>query len=134
METPAASRPGRSASQPAHVSADVSTTAALARFAEAFERRDVDAVMAAMTEDCVFETTAPPDGVRHRGQGDVRAALTAFFRDSPDPDFEAEDVVTSGDRAIVLWRYTWAGGHVRGIDVFRVRAGLVAEKLSYVKG
>ena len=25
-------------------------------------------------------------------------------------------------------------GHVRGVDVFRVRDGKVAEKLSYVKG
>jgi len=34
--------------------------------------------------------------------------------------------------------YSWVKdgtrGHVRGVDVFRVRAGLVAEKLSYVKG
>jgi hypothetical protein len=27
-----------------------------------------------------------------------------------------------------------SGGHVRGVDVFRVRGGKVAEKLSYVKG
>ena len=32
------------------------------------------------------------------------------------------------------WRYEWDGGHVRGVDVFRVRDGKVAEKLSYVKG
>ena len=25
-------------------------------------------------------------------------------------------------------------GHIRGVDVFRVRGGKVAEKLSYVKG
>ena len=37
------------------------------------------------------------------------------------------------------WRYTWrdaAGvpGYVRGVDLFRVRGGKVAEKLAYVKG
>jgi hypothetical protein len=37
------------------------------------------------------------------------------------------------------WRYEWveaAGrqGHVRGVDVYRVRDGVIAEKLSYVKG
>jgi len=32
------------------------------------------------------------------------------------------------------WRYDWADGHVRGIDVFRVEGTLVAEKASYVKG
>ena len=39
-----------------------------------------------------------------------------------------------GDRLVARWRYEWAGGHVRGVDVFRVRDGRVAEKLSYVKG
>jgi hypothetical protein len=38
----------------------------------------------------------------------------------------------------VRWRYTWKNsadeGHVCGVDVFRVRGGKVAEKLSYVKG
>ena len=39
-----------------------------------------------------------------------------------------------GDRVIQLWRYTWSGGHVRGVDVFRIHNGKVAEKLSYVNG
>lgn len=110
------------------------TAAAVARFAEAFDRHDVDAVMAAMTEDCVFESTGPPDGERHVGKEAVRAAWTAFFLESADAVFEAEEQVVCGDRAIVLWRYTWESGHVRGIDVFRVRDGLVAAKVSYVKG
>jgi hypothetical protein len=43
-------------------------------------------------------------------------------------------MVVAGDRATVLWRFDWGGGHVRGIDLFKVRDGKVAEKLSYVKG
>ncbi|MGA8211230.1 MAG: nuclear transport factor 2 family protein [Nocardioidaceae bacterium] len=113
---------------------EASTAEAVARFGEAFDRRDVDAVMAAMTQDCVFETTAPPDGDRHVGTGAVRAAWTAFFLESADAVFEAEEQIIRGDRAIVLWRYSWEGGHVRGVDVFRVRDGRVAEKVSYVKG
>jgi hypothetical protein len=35
---------------------------------------------------------------------------------------------------VARWRYEWGDGHVRGVDVFRVRDGLVAEKLAYVKG
>ena len=106
----------------------------MARFAEAFDRRDVDAVMAAMTADCVFESTAPPDGHRHEGPDAVRAAWTAFFLESADAVFEAEGQIIRGDSAVALWRYSWRGGHVRGVDVFRVRGGLVAEKASYVKG
>lgn len=37
------------------------------------------------------------------------------------------------------WLYRWVDregkeGHVRGVDLFRVRDGKVAEKFSYVKG
>jgi uncharacterized protein (TIGR03086 family) len=110
------------------------TAAAVDRFSAAFERRDVDAVMAAMTDDCVFESTAPPDGARHEGQLAVRAAWTDFFRASADARFTTEEQLVCGDRVLTRWCYTWADGHVRGVDVFRVRHGRVAEKLSYVKG
>ena len=116
------------------------TLAAIARFNAAFARQDVDAVMAAMTDDCVFENTSPsPDGTRYEGQAAVRAVWEAFFRASPLAIFETEDAFAAGDRCVVRWIYRWGGGgdgagHVRGVDVFRVRDGKVAEKLSYVKG
>ena len=48
--------------------------------------------------------------------------------------FEAEETFFAGDRVVQRWRYSWDGGHVRGVDLFKVRDGKVAEKLSYVKG
>ena len=39
------------------------TLATIDRFNEALNRHDVDAVMALMTDDCIFENTSPaPDG------------------------------------------------------------------------
>jgi ketosteroid isomerase-like protein len=116
------------------------TLAAIERFNDAFNRQDVDAVMAAMTADCVFEDTdPPPDGVRFVGAAAVRACWEQFFASSPHAQFETEECFALGDRAVVRWLYRWidatgAPGHVRGVDVFRVRDGRVAEKLSYVKG
>jgi ketosteroid isomerase-like protein len=110
------------------------------RFGEAFNRHDVDAVMALSTEDTVLETTLPaPDGRRLAGQDAVRAYWEAFFRASPHARFEPEETIVSGDRCVVRWVYRWieangTSGHVRGVDVFRVRDGKVAEKLVYVKG
>ena len=40
----------------------------------------------------------------------------------------------AGDCPVVRWRFDWGDGHIRGIDLFKVRHGKVAEKLSYVKG
>ncbi len=114
---------------------DLSAQQALDRFNEAFGQRDVDGVMAAMTEDCVFESTdLPPDGRRFEGQAAVREYWEGFFRSTPVTEFTTEDSFVAGDRGLVRWSFSWGGGHVRGVDVFRFRDGKVAEKLSYVKG
>jgi cation diffusion facilitator family transporter len=116
-----------------------STSAAVDRFNDAFNRHDVDAVMSTMTDDCVFENTSPPRGERFEGQEQVRAAWEGFFAASPTARFESEDVIVAGDRCVVQWRYTWTdddgtAGAIRGVDVIRVRDGKVAEKFAYVKG
>jgi len=121
-------------------SATRSTLEAVRRFNEAFDRHDVDGVMAAMTEDCVFENTCPPpDGERHVGQTSVRKIWEIFFSSSPDASFTTEDIFAAKDRCVVRWRYDWTSkdgtpGHIRGVDIFRIRDGKVAEKLAYVKG
>jgi ketosteroid isomerase-like protein len=115
------------------------TRAAVERFNEAFNRHDVDAIMQCMTADCVFENTRPsPDGTRLVGQAAVRSFWEEFFARSPQARFDTEDLFAAGDRCVVQWTYHWVrdgkAGHVRGVDVFRVRDGQVAEKFSYVKG
>ena len=121
--------------------ADDSTTtvAAVEAFNEAFNRHDVDAVMACMTEDAIFESTSPPAGERYEGAVAVREAWTAFFAAAPTAHFDAEEMIVAGDRCIVRWIYTWVDddgqpARVHGVDVIRVRDGRVAEKLAYVKG
>ena len=114
--------------------------AALARFSAAFGSGDVDAIMALMTEDCVFEATGPaPDGVRREGADAVRAVWLELFAGTADAAFTEEESFVSGDRGVLRWRYDWteddgSPAHVRGVDVLRLRDGRVAEKLSYVKG
>lgn len=114
--------------------------AAVERFNDAFGRHDVDAVMAAVTDDCVFEDTTPPDGRRYEGRQQVRDCWEAFFRASPSASFTWEETVVYGDRATVRWYYQWGPdgpggpGHVRGVDLLVLRGGRVAAKYSYVKG
>ncbi len=113
------------------------TTAVVKRFGTAFNSRDLDAIMACTTPDCLFESTAPPDGQRYEGQVAVREAWRQLFADAAAATFTEESMQVFGDRAVVQWRYNWNGaqpGHVRGIDLFHIRDGLVAEKVSYVKG
>lgn len=111
------------------------TRAVIDRFNEVFNAHDVDGVMSMMTDDVVFENTSPtPDGARYEGQAAVRRFWEEFFASSPNASFTAEDVFVAGDRCLVRWVYSWGEGHIRGVDVFTVRDGKVAEKLSYVKG
>ena len=121
--------------------ADTTTTLdVIDRFNEAFNRHDVEGIMALMTNDVVFENTSPrPDGERYDGQESVRGFWEQFFASSPNARFDTEDIFAGGNRCTVRWIYNWIDadgkrGHVRGVDVFRVRDGKVAEKLSYVKG
>ncbi len=120
-------------------SATKGTLATVEQFNDAVNRHDVDGMMAVMTDDCIFDNTRPaPDGERLVGQSAVRAFFTAFFARSPAANFETEEIFACGDRCVVRWVYRWVRegvtGHVRGVDVFKVRGGKVAEKLSYVKG
>ena len=104
------------------------------RFNAAWGDHDLDATLALCTDDLVFESTGPaPDGERCEGHAAVRGAWQPIFED-PNAVFEVEEAVVAGDRLVQRWRYDWGDGHVRGVDVFRVRDGRVAEKLSYVKG
>jgi ketosteroid isomerase-like protein len=116
------------------------TLSIIQQFQDAFNAHDVDAVMALMTEDCIFENTyPPPDGARYSGQAAVRAFWEEFFASSPHARFVTEDRFAAGQRGVECWTYTWLDsegqqGHVRGVDIFHVREGKVAQKLSYVKG
>ncbi|HSN76515.1 MAG TPA: nuclear transport factor 2 family protein [Anaerolineae bacterium] len=109
-------------------------------FNDAFNRHDVPAMMALMSEDCVFENTSPvPDGTVYQGKAAVTEFWQGFFRASPQAHIQIEEIFGLGWRFVMRWRYDWVDatgeqGHVRGVDIFTVKNGLISEKLSYVKG
>jgi ketosteroid isomerase-like protein len=111
-----------------------SSTEVVEAFGAAWADHDLDAALALVTEDCVFDATGPaPDGIPHVGPDLIRKAWQVIFDDATSI-FEAEETFAAGDRVVQRWRYSWDGGHVRGVDLFKVRDGKVSEKLSYVKG
>jgi predicted SnoaL-like aldol condensation-catalyzing enzyme len=110
------------------------------QFNEAFNRHDVDGMMRLMSDDCIFDNTDPaPDGTLFSGKAAVTQFWQTFFRESPHAHIEIEEIFGMGNRCVMRWRYEWieasgSGGHVRGIDLFKEKDGLICEKLSYVKG
>jgi limonene-1,2-epoxide hydrolase len=109
-------------------------------FNEAFNRHDVAGMMRLMTDDCVFENTSPaPDGTPYSGKERVTQFWEDFFRDAPQAHIDIEEIFGLGMRCVMRWRYSWAEdgdspGHVRGVDLFEIKGGLISAKLSYVKG
>jgi steroid delta-isomerase-like uncharacterized protein len=111
------------------------TMAAIERFNDAFNQHDVDSLTKLMTDDVVFENTGDQ---RFEGQEAVCAFFHRFFETTPMAWFDTEDMFAAGDRCVVRWTLSFnreepERGHVRGVDVFRVRDGRVIEKFSYVK-
>jgi ketosteroid isomerase-like protein len=103
-------------------------------FDAAWAEHDLDAAVMFLSDSCVFDATGPaPDGTRHIGPATIRLAWQAIFDDASSK-FETEEIFSAGDRVVARWLYSWPGGHVRGIDVFKVEEGRITEKLSYVKG
>lgn len=115
------------------------TRSIIDQFNLAFNRHDADVLAELLSDDTVFEDTSPaPDGRRIEGKDAVAEHWRDWFARNLDARFDAEEVIVSGDRAVVLWVYRktrdgqpW---HIRGVDVFTVRENKVAAKLSYVKG
>jgi ketosteroid isomerase-like protein len=106
------------------------------RFTAAINAHDLDAVLALVTEDIVFESTSPaPDGTRYSGRAAVARVWGDLLAATPMARFAVEEQFSDGsERAVVRWRYDWGEGHVRGVDIIRVQDGRLAESLAYVKG
>jgi len=125
---------------PARLSKIESAMRVVLAFNDAFNRHDVDGMMQLMSDDCVFENTAPaPDGTVYAGKEAVTRFWQDFSRESPHAHIEIEEIFGLGNHCIMRWKYEWVDetgikGHVRGVDIFKVREGLISEKFSYVKG
>jgi ketosteroid isomerase-like protein len=116
---------------------DEKTRQIVTQFDAAFRTHDPSLLEGLLAEDCVLENSGPaPDGSRHVG----RAACQEFWSGiaaNTDANFETEEIWTAGDRAVIRWRLRWGpteAESVRGVNLMKVRDGLIVEGMGYVKG
>ena len=116
------------------------TVERLQKFADAWNRHDVVALMTFMTDDCVFESSAGADisGTRFVGREAVRAGFAEVFATFPDAHWGDAQHFVAGDRGVSEWTFTGtradgARVEVHGCDLFRFREGKIAVKNSYRK-
>ena len=111
------------------------TAEIMRRFNDAFQNHDPSAFPDLVAEDCVIENTVPaPDGARHAGR-EACVKLWQGIAGDRSGRFDVEDVFAAGERATIRWRY-WRGdgSSIRGVNLMRVRDGLIVEAMGYVKG
>jgi steroid delta-isomerase-like uncharacterized protein len=120
--------------------ADAVALKLLERFADAWNRHDLDALMSMMTDDSVFEASAGPDvnGQRSEGKQAVRAAYAAVFETFPDAHWANARHFVAGNRGVSEWTFTGTRKdgtrvEVTGCDLFTLRDGSIAIKNSYRK-
>ena len=113
------------------------TAELMRRFNDAFRFHDPASLEALVAKDCVIENTQPaPDGSRHVGR-EACLAVWQGLASAAGTQFSLEEVFVAGERALIRWRYRFAegeSGSIRGVNIMRVRDGLIVEALGYVKG
>ncbi len=108
-------------------------------FAKAFNRQDVDALLACFTEQATYHDTFYGE---HKGQPALRAMFERMFREGRDYAWTMESVVEMPGRAAAEWTFGYvvteaiprsAGRRVRfrGMSLFEFEGGRVGAYREY---
>ncbi len=119
---------------------DTVTVETLKAFLDAFNRHDLDAIMAYFADDCVFYSPrgSTPRGTRYAGKAEVRKGLSARFEGIPDVHYGDDRHWLCGDLGVSEWTLTGtttAGKRleVRGLDLLEFSNGKLVRKDSFWK-
>ncbi len=108
-------------------------------YSDAWNDHDIDTIMGAMTDDCVFETGGGGvRGTRYEGVAAVRERSEAVWQELPDVQFTNTHHFVSGDRGCSEWVFkaTRPDGtkmEMAGCDLFTFKEGKIWIKSSYLK-
>ena len=112
----------------------------LQQILDAFNRHDLDAIMAFFAVDAVFEAPRGPDtwGRRFVGKDRVREGLAARFIGIPDVHYGDDTHWVCGNRGVSEWTLTGTTTdgvrlNVRGCDLWEFRDGAIVRKDSFWK-
>ncbi len=113
----------------------------LREFGKAFNKGDVDGILACVTDDFEWrlaEGPDKPDGCIVRGKEQVRAALQERDREIAEIRFSETEVTITPEKVFGSFRATGKtrdGEEIdrRGLDIYEIRDGKIALKDSYWK-
>jgi ketosteroid isomerase-like protein len=112
----------------------------LDRFADAWNRHDLDALMSFMADDAIFDSSSGTSmfGTRYEGRDAVRAGFARILANFPDVHFEQLGHFVVGNRGVSEWIFRGTRGdgtrvEVRGCDIFTLAGDRILVKNSFLK-
>ncbi|WP_269467863.1 nuclear transport factor 2 family protein [Devosia ureilytica] len=116
------------------------STQDLAALFDAFNRHDVDGVMAYISPDCVFDAVAGSDahGRRFDAPEAIAAAFSGVWAAMPDANWAQKGHFIADDRAVSEWLFTGTQSdgqriEAEGADIFTHKDGLITRKQAFRK-
>ena len=113
--------------------------ALLRTFARAWQRHDLEGVMACMTADCVYEASVGPEpGTTFRGADEVRSGILKMFAHDKGSQAHVSNLFIVGRHAAWEWAYLWRENNgkkrcVRGCDIFEFSGTKICRKSAFRK-
>ena len=113
----------------------------LARWQQAWNRHDLEGVMALIHDQVLFETWS---GARVKGKARLRRAWSTWFAEHGGFEFAEEEtfIDETGQKALFRWQLRWPSPeegykgeteHRKGVDVLHFEDGKIIRKLTYSK-
>jgi len=121
-------------------SAPVNSAESLAQLFDAFNRHDIDGVMAFFANDCQFFTVAGNQvhGTLVDGSDAIAKAFCGVWDAMPDAHWQHHGHFVHGDRAVSEWTFTGTNAdgsrvEAQGADLFTLRGGKIVIKQAFRK-
>jgi ketosteroid isomerase-like protein len=110
----------------------------LMEFTKAWGRRDIEALMSYVTDDCVYGASVGPEpGQTFVGREAVREGFLLLLAHDAAATSGPPEVTVCGDRGVVRWSFIYGTGAkavtVRGCDLFDFRGDRISRKDAYRK-
>lgn len=109
-------------------------------FVSAWGAHDVDALMACMSDDCVFHTVSGTGvlGTTHTGRAQVRAAFEASLTAFADVAWLDPEIYCDGDNCTLVSTFTATDdsgkqSQARMVDLLTIRDGKITVKNAFRK-
>ena len=108
-------------------------------FYAAFNRDDIEAMMAMVSSNCLLEDSSPaPDGTLYTGKENITQFWENSLKQKTNSHLVIEDIFGLGMHSIVRWKHQWndpVGNetHLRGVTLFQIRNGQILEIFIYTK-